>query len=310
MQGEISIMKNKSTILTILVLALVFSLAAPLGNAAAADTCTKYHTILKGETLAIIAAKYDTTWRYLAELNNIKDPSLIYAGKTICVATGAATSTPKPTTSPAPVPSFDITAVVADKSITIKTASFPAGYTFNILWGPVGNQGKDGIQSGTIKSGRGGEVSATLDIPAQVQGLSSIAVRLESTSGGFYSYNWFNNTTRGTTPTTPTTPTSPTPPAPKVGTFSVQSVVADKSVTIKTANFPADKTYTVLMGPIGTRGVDGIKTVTVESGKGGELTFTIDIPSQVQGMRTIAIRLESTTGGYYSYNWFYNKTTP
>jgi hypothetical protein len=300
-------MKNKSTILTILVLVLVFSLAAPLGSAAATETCTKYHTILKGETLAIIAAKYDTTWRYLAELNSIKDPNLIYAGKTICVATGTATSTPKPTTSPSTVPSFDITAVVADKTITIKTANFPAGYTFNVLWGPLGNQGKDGIESSSIKSGRGGEITATLDIPAQVQGMSRIAVRLESTTGGFFSYNWFNNTTRGTTPTTPTTPT---PPAPKAGTFSIFSVVADKSVTIKTANFPANKTYTVLMGPLGTRGVDGIKAGTVESGKGGELTFTIDIPSQVQGMRIIAIRLESTTGGYYSYNWFYNKTTP
>jgi hypothetical protein len=303
-------MKIKSTILIILVLALVFSLAAPLGNAAAAETCSKYHTIVKGETLAIIAAKYNTTWRYLAELNNIKDPNLIYAGNVICVATGTATSTPKPTTTPAPVPSFDITAVAADKSITIKTANYPAGYTFNVLWGPVGNQGKDGIMSGTLKSGRGGEITATLDIPAQVQGMSRIAVRLESTTGGFFSYNWFNNVTRGAISPTPTTPTSPTPPAPKVGTFSIQSVVADKSVTIKTANFPADKTYTVLMGPIGTRGVDGIKAGTVESGKGGELTFTINIPAQVQGMSRIAIRLESTTGGYYSYNWFYDKTTP
>lgn len=300
-------MKNKTIIFIILALTLVFSLAAPLGNVAAAETCTKYHTILKGETLTIIATEYGTTWRYLAELNNILNPNLIFAGKTICVATGTATSTPKPTTTPAPVPSFDITAVAADKTITIKTANFPADYTFNVLWGPVGNQGKDGIKSGNLNSGQGGEISATLDIPAQVQGMKIIAVRLESTSGGYFSYNWFNNITRGTTPTTPT---SPTPIAPKVGTFSIVSVVTDKSVTIKTANFPAGKTFTVLMGPLGTRGVDGIKAGTVESGKGGELTFTIDIPAQVKGMRTIAIRLESTTGGYYSYNWFYNTATP
>jgi hypothetical protein len=308
MQGEIYTMKNKSTILIVLAFALVFSLAAPLGNAAAAETCSKYHTIVKGETLAIIAAKYNTTWRYLAELNNIKDPNLIYSGNVICVATSTATSTPKPTTTPAPVPSFDITAVVADKTITIKTASFPAGYTFNVLWGPVGNQGKDGIKSGTLKSGSGGEVTATLDIPAQVQGMTRIAVRLESTSGGFFSYNWFNNTTRGATPTTPTSPSQPT--AAPLATFSIVSVVEDKSVTIKTANFPANKTYTALMGAMGTRGVDGIKAGTVESAKGGELTFTINIPAQVQGMGRIAIRLESTTGGYFSYNWFHNNTTP
>jgi hypothetical protein len=299
-------MKNKPIILTILTLALVFSLASPSGNASAAETCTKYHTILKGETLAIIAAQYDTTWSYLAELNDIKDPNLIFAGNKICVATGTATSTPTPTTTPAPVPTFDITAVVVDKTITVKTANFPVGYTFDVLWGPLGNQGKDGMKSGTLKSGSGGEIIATLDIPAQVQGMKYIAVRMESITGGYYSYNWFANTTRGTTPTPPTSPTSP---APVIGTFSIVSVVADKSVTIKTANFPADKTYTVLMGVFGTRGVNGTKAGTIESGKGGELTFTIDIPAQVQDLSIIAIRLESTTGGYYSYNWFYNNTS-
>jgi hypothetical protein len=302
-------MKSKTIFLAILTLALVFGLAAPGRQAAAADNCTKYHTIEKGETLAKIAAKYSTTWRYLADLNNIKDPNLIYAGKVICVATGTATTTPSPTTTPrtpaAAVPSFEITEVVADKSITIKTANFPAGYTFNVLWGPVGNQGKDGIKSGTLASGRGGELTATLDIPAQVQGMTRLAVRLESTSGGYFSYNWFNNASRssGATPTT-------TPVASKVGTFSIQSVVKDASVTIKTANFPAGKTYTVLMGAMGTRGVNGVSAGTVESGNGGELTFTIKIPAQVQGMSRIAIRLESTSGGYFSYNWFHNNTTP
>jgi hypothetical protein len=300
-------MKHKSILIAILALALVLSLAAPGKQAAAADNCTKHHTIEKGETLAKIAAKYSTTWRYLADLNNIKDPNLIYAGRTICVAAGTATATPRPTTTPrtpaATVPTFEIIEIVADKSITIKTANFPAGYTFNALWGPVSNQAKDGIKAGTLASGRGGELTATLDIPAQVQGMSRIAVRLESTSGGYFSYNWFNNATRssGTSPTT-------TPSAAKVGTFSIHSVVKDSNVTIKTANFPAGKTYNVLMGAMGTRGVNGVSAGTVESGNGGELTFTINIPVQVQGMSRIAIRLESTTGGYFSYNWFHNNT--
>lgn len=302
-------MKHKSILLAILALALVFSLVVPGRQAVAAENCTKQHTIAKGETLAKIAAKYSTTWRYLAELNNIKDPNLIYAGKVICVATGTATTTPNPTTTPgtpaAAVPSFDITEVTTDKSITIKTANFPAGYTFNVLWGAVGNQGKDGIKAGTLASGRGGVLTATLDIPAQVQGMSRIAVRLESTSGGYFSYNWFNNVSRssGASPTT-------TPAPSKVGTFSVQSVVKDTSVTIKTANFPAGKAYNVLMGAMGTRGVNGVNAGKVESGDGGGLTFTINLPAQVQGMSRIAIRLESTTGGYFSYNWFYNSTTP
>jgi hypothetical protein len=302
-------MKHKPFLLAFLALALVFSLATPGRQAVAADNCTKTHTIQKGETLAKIATKYSTTWRFLAELNNIKDPNLIYAGKVICVATGTATTTPKPTTTPgtpaATVPTIEISEVVADKSITIKTANFPAGYTFNVLWGAVGNQGKDGIKSGMLASGKGGELTATLEIPAQVEGMSRIAVRLESTNGGYFSYNWFTNVSRGSG----SNPTA-TPAPSKVGTFSVQSVVKDSSVTIKTANFPAGKTYNVLMGAMGTRAVNGVSAGTVESGKGGELTYTIKIPTQVQGMSRIAIRLESTTGGFFSYNWFYNSTSP
>jgi hypothetical protein len=148
-------------------------------------------------------------------------------------------------------------------------------------------------------------LTATLEIPAQVEGMSRIAVRLESTNGGYFSYNWFTNVSRGSD----SNPTA-TPAPSKVGTFSVQSVVKDSSVTIKTANFPAGKTYNVLMGAMGTRAVNGVSAGTVESGKGGELTYTIKIPTQVQGMSRIAIRLESTTGGFFSYNWFYNSTSP
>mgnify|MGYP000926201413 CR=1 FL=1 len=42
-----------------------------------------YYTIKPGDTLSGIAAKFGTTYQYLAELNGIVDPNKIYAGTTI-----------------------------------------------------------------------------------------------------------------------------------------------------------------------------------------------------------------------------------
>ena len=94
----------------------------------------------------------------------------------------------------------------------------------------------------------------------------------------------------------------------KIPTFSIVEVTKDKSVTIKTANFPKDQEFVVRMGLYGTLGVKGEKVATVSSGKGGEMSFTFNFPASLAGEAQIAIRLESTSG-YYAYNWFYNQST-
>lgn len=93
----------------------------------------------------------------------------------------------------------------------------------------------------------------------------------------------------------------------KTPTISIQSVVKDTSVTIYTYNFPAHDSFDVLMNVIGTRGLKGIKVGTLNSGSGGSLTATFNIPDALKGEKQIAIRTQSNTGsGYFSYNWFYN----
>jgi hypothetical protein len=91
-----------------------------------------------------------------------------------------------------------------------------------------------------------------------------------------------------------------------IPTFSIVSVVADTSVTIKTYNFPAHDTFTVRMGAYGTYGSGGIIVTSTDSGPGGSFVATYNIPASLKGAATIAIRLESPTSGYYAYNWFYN----
>lgn len=98
--------------------------------------------------------------------------------------------------------------------------------------------------------------------------------------------------------------------AQTVPTFSIVSVVTDKTVTIQTANFPANQTFTVTMGPFGTRGINGTVVGTLQSGAGGALTATYNIPANLVGSYQIAIRAQTAhTYPYYAYNWFYNNTT-
>ena len=50
-----------------------------------APTSDEYYTIQPDDNLSSIAARYGTTWQWLAEVNGISEPDLIYPGKTIRV---------------------------------------------------------------------------------------------------------------------------------------------------------------------------------------------------------------------------------
>jgi hypothetical protein len=95
--------------------------------------------------------------------------------------------------------------------------------------------------------------------------------------------------------------------AETIPTFDIISVVEDDTVTIETHNFPADTDFTVRMGLLGTRGVDGIQVATTNSGKGGSFQVIYKIPNDLKGLEYIAIRMDGTNG-YYSYNWFSNSS--
>lgn len=202
------------------------------------------------------------------------------------------------------IPTISIVSVVTDTSVTIKTANYPANDTYNVYMNHIGTRGIGGIKVDTINSGSGGSFEKTFTIPDSLKGLAQIAIRLESPTSGYYSYDWFNNKTGGTTPGTGTGG----PYTSIIPTISITSVDVDNKVTIQTQNYPANDTFKVLMGHFGTRGIGGITVDTVNSGAGGSLSFTFSIPNELKGLAQIAIRLESSTSGYFSYNWFNNKT--
>jgi len=216
-------------------------------------------------------------------------------------------------------PTFDIVSVVEDTSVTIQTKNMPPDQTFTVRMGLIGTKAIGGVVVGTTDSGEGGALKLTYNIPDSLKGKAQIAIRMDSPAG-YYAYNWFDNIT-GSAPTAPGTTTTPTktPTATKtpaattpsgtaysgIPTFSIVSVVKDTSVTIKTQNFPAGKTFTVRMGAYGTKGIGGVQVDTIDSGSGGSFEKTFKIPESLKGSYRIAIRMDGT-GGYYAYNWFYN----
>lgn len=207
-----------------------------------------------------------------------------------------------------PIPTIEIIAVEAGKSVTIRTHNFPANQTFTVTVGKMGTKGVGGVVAGTFNSGVGGTANFTFPIPAAVQGYDKIAIRAETAHlFPYYSYNWFHNSNAGTPPPTTGQPPIVTTLTP---TFTITGVKRNQSVTFQTYNFPANQQFTVTMGKMGTKGVGGIVAGSFASGSGGSFPVTVNIPAQVQGLNQIAIRAQTSHASpYYSYNWFYNNST-
>jgi len=203
------------------------------------------------------------------------------------------------------IPTFKIESVSADKTVTIRTHNFPAHDRFVVLMGPMHTRGIHGTRVAMVSSKGGGTLKYTFKIPAALKGSYRISIRMQSNTGsGYYAYNWFFNNSTG-----PGGGTHHKKGYRGIPTFKITGVVRNKSVTINTHNLPPKDKFKVLMGPMGTRGVNGYHVDTIKTGNGGNKSYTFSIPHQLKGSYKISIRLQSVTSRYYAYNWFYNNTT-
>lgn len=223
--------------------------------------------------------------------------------------------TTAPVTTPIPgysgIPTFSIKSVVANQSVTILTNNLPPNDTFSVTMGMYGTKGVGGTVVATTNSGSGGTLELTYTIPSNLYNINPIAIRMQSPTTGYFAYNWFWNTNSSVSPT-PTPPPSSPPPSGYSGfpSFSITAVIKDSTVTISGLNFPPNDTFTVLMGPYGTKGVGGTNVGSTSTGSGGSISATYNIPVSLAGSTKIAIRLQSSTSGYFAYNWFWNSTAP
>jgi hypothetical protein len=157
------------------------------------------------------------------------------------------------------VPITSIVSVVQDQSVTIRTDYFPAYDTYNVFMGLSGTQGIGGILVSRLTTGVGGSFLAKFNIPSELRGQQIISIRLESPTSGYYSYNWFYNSTSGvvvpnysTTQYYYSTPYySPTPTwrgiQEGMPRFDITAVDHGASVSVRLINMPANSTYTVSM---------------------------------------------------------------
>lgn len=217
-------------------------------------------------------------------------------------------------------PSFTIGEVITDESVTILIKDAPKGREFIVRMGEYDTKGLNGIDVGRFDTGEGGNLKATLPIPAAFKGRAQIAIRFDSVTGGWYYYNWFWNKKDGGTWPAPSTPpasqptqappstTQPTKtPAKNIPTLSIKSAVESKSVTIALSNFPKNAEVIAFLGKMFTRGLKGTEVASFTTNDSGVAEATIDIPAALANEERLAIRIESVRGGWYAYNWFWNK---
>lgn len=99
-------------------------------------------------------------------------------------------------------------------------------------------------------------------------------------------------------------------PEQPVPLIHIVSVVKNESVTIETEDFPKNEDFTVTMGYIYTRGVDGIVVGDFNSAEGESATYTFEIPEDFKDVYRLSIRAETDhTCPYRAFNWFYNNST-
>jgi len=216
-------------------------------------------------------------------------------------------------------PTFSILNVMQDQTVTVRAYNLPPENTFEVYMGLMGTRGVNGIRVATIQSSCGDFPEYTFAIPAALHGLERIAVRMQSiTKPAYVAFNWFHNNT--------SVVLIDLPPPPSIAveqqipicpvyygypTFSILRVVRDQEVTIQVYNLPTYDRFKVLMGPMWTRGIGGIKVGDFKSECEGMMELTFPVPAALHGSYRISMRFESTTGSrYYAYNWFYNNTTP
>jgi hypothetical protein len=234
---------------------------------------------------------------------------------------------PSPTSGYTGIPTFMITAVKRNESVTIQTNNFPAGQTFNVTMGPMGTRGIGGTSVGTIESGSGGQLSKTFAIPPTLYDHAQISIRAQTAHlYPYYAFNWFwNNDANVAAGDTGGVPSDSEPsdsepesttPAPVVyygiPVVTITGVVRNEEVTFQTYNYPSNVAFSVTMGPMGTRGIGGIHVGDFNSGAGGSFPVTMPIPAELAGSYQISIRAQShhpMPYAFFSYNWFFNNST-
>lgn len=175
------------TISALLVLAFLFSALPQAAIAAppAADdaSCAKNYTVVAGDTLSAISAKYDVSVAEIATANNLKEPYTLSVGQELCIpGAAAATSTAtsessgsSSTTSSGKGPSMTLS-VDESGMLTIVTKNFPTKSNYYVKVAPSGRGNLKYSKIGFLRTKKEGAVSKIFKLPKDFRKVPALSV--------------------------------------------------------------------------------------------------------------------------------------
>ncbi len=288
---------------------------------AQAQSCAYWHYVRYGETLFWIGRMYNMPWTSIAAANGIGNPHWIYAGTSLCIPLygmpGPGGGTGQPGPAGVRLWSFSVAKVWTADKVGINGYNLPSNIRINVMMGVPNGNHYDFTNLGDLDTDSGNNQYYELPINTEpFKSSPTIRLRLTQTkkNGRSFQQDLTFSTTGFVSGGQPNNPwINWTPWGPNTGWYAptiwISQVQANNTVTFVTQNYPANLTFQVLMGPMGSAGVGGIPVGTFNSGAGGSFSVTMPIPAQLSGAYQIALRTQSTWGGFYSYNWFFNNTT-
>lgn len=173
----------------LLVLAFLFS-ALPQAAIAAPPvaqdvSCAKTHTVVAGDTLSGISAKYDVSVAEIATANNLKEPYTLSVGQELCIpgangaatpaATATSTSGSNTTTTSGNDPSMTLS-VDESAMLTIVTKNFPTKSSFYVKVAPSGRGALKYTKIGYLRTKKEGAVSKLFKLPKDFRKIPTISV--------------------------------------------------------------------------------------------------------------------------------------
>jgi hypothetical protein len=207
-------------------------------------------------------------------------------------------------------PSIEIVSVTTNDSVRIRIKNSPANQLFTVRMDKAGKRAVDGIVVAQTNSGAGGTFEETYTIPDELEDVQTIAIRIDSVGGGYFTYNWFTNVTQTVSDSTTGSGTSTTDSNTSTGGRgpAIQIVAVDKNerITVKAVGLPTYTTFNVRVGPFYGFSKTYAIVDTIYTGANSNFEFNVDLPDIVRDVDWVAIRIDSTTGGWFAYNGFRN----
>jgi hypothetical protein len=280
------------------------------------------YLVVPGDTLYSLARQSGTTVTTIQQVNCMASNQII-DGQRIWLPAMPPTEPPTVPTTETPRPSGDVMVVrawTADSNLNPKT-TFEPGDPIQWVLMVENATGRDAEVELTyeVSDASGGLVrlwngTVTTGTGTRQWNLSRTVLPDTAGTGTFSGSGSYNGTPSKASATyfvtVPTVTPSLTPTAQAACnlSFAITNVRPNETVTFQTNNYPRLQTFTVTMGPMGTKGINGIVVGQFNSGHGGSFAVSMQIPAQLAGSREISIRTqtENPDSALCAHSWFEN----